>query len=98
MNYALIGCGRIAVNVLKRGFAFITLIAVILSSLTACGQVKQSETGISASDDTDMWTPSAPVTAMVLTKEESSLYDTTVGVLLTQDLWTERIHMTPPIT
>lgn len=90
MNYALIGCGRIAVNVLKRGFAFITLIAVILSSLTACGQVKKSETGISASDDTDMWTPSAPVTAMVLTKEESSLYDTTVGVLLTQDLWTER--------
>ena len=58
---------------MRRIFSIITLIAVILSSLTACGQVKQSETGISASDDTDMWTPSAPVTAMVLTKEESSL-------------------------
>lgn len=75
---------------MRRIFSIITLIAVILSSLTACGQAKQSETGISASDDTDMWTPPAPVTAMMLTKEESSLYDTTVGVLLTQDLWTER--------
>lgn len=75
---------------MRRIFSIITLIAVILSSLTACGQVKQSETGISASDDTDIWTPPAPATAMALTKEESSLYDTTVGVLLTQDLWTER--------
>ena len=75
---------------MRRVFSFITLIAVILSSLTACGQAMQSETGISASDDTDIWTPPAPVTAMMLTKEESSLYDTTVGVLLTQDLWTER--------
>ena len=75
---------------MRRVFSFIALIAVILSSLTACEQAKQSETRISASDDTNIWTPPAPVTAMALTKEEPSIYDTTVGILLTQDLWTER--------
>lgn len=58
------------------------IIAVMLQSMTACGQsARAPSTEDTCADD-------AP--AIVLTAEEAALYDSTVGVLLTQELWTDR--------
>lgn len=57
-------------------------IAVMLCSMAACGPSAQAPpAGVACSSD-------AP--AVALTAEEAALYDSTVGVLLTQDLWTIR--------
>ena len=67
---------------MPRIISILMVIAVMLQSMTACGP--------SARDPSveDTCSPHAPAGA--LTAEEAALYDTTVGVLLTQDLWTER--------
>ena len=58
------------------------IIAVMLQSMTACGpSARAPSTEDTCADD-------AP--AVALTAEEAALYDSTVGVLLTQELWTDR--------
>lgn len=58
------------------------IIAVMLCSMTACGRsARAPSTEDTCADD-------AP--AVALTAEEAALYDSTVGVLLTQELWTDR--------
>lgn len=58
------------------------IIAVMLQSMTACG--------LSARLRLPKTTCADDVPAVALTAEEAALYDSTVGVLLTQELWTDR--------
>lgn len=67
---------------MPRIISFLAIIAVMLQSMTACGPSAQApSTGDACATD-------AP--AVALTAEEAALYDSTVGVLLTQELWTDR--------
>lgn len=67
---------------MPRIISILMVIAVMLQSMTACGPSAPSPS------TRDVCPPDA--IAAALTAEEAVLYDSTVGVLLTQDLWTER--------